>query len=43
VVCNSSNNSAATLASGLVICDVYLATSTPGEFLLFRYQQLVTT
>jgi len=43
LVCNSSNNSAATLASGLVICDVYLATSTPGEFLLFRYQQLVTT
>ncbi len=41
VVCNESNNPSSLTAQGIVICDVYLAPSTPGEFILFRYQQLV--
>lgn len=40
VICDSSNNTPAIAEQGLVICDVYLAPTTPGEFILFRYQQL---
>jgi phage tail sheath protein FI len=43
VICDTSNNTDATLALGIVICDIYLATTVPGEFIWFRYQQLVTT
>lgn len=42
VVCSTANNTPSTIAQGIVICDVYLATTTPGEFLWFRYQQLVS-
>lgn len=41
VVCDESNNPASIADQGIVICDVYLAPSTPGEFILFRFQQLV--
>jgi len=40
VVCDTSNNTPAIAEQGIVICDVYLAPTTPGEFILFRYQQL---
>lgn len=40
VICDTSNNTPAIAEQGIVICDVYLAPTTPGEFILFRYQQL---
>ena len=42
VVCDSSNNTQALVDQGIVRCDIYLAPTTPGEFILFRFQQFVT-
>lgn len=41
VVCDESNNPASLTDQGIVVCDIWLAPSTPGEFILFRFQQLV--
>lgn len=40
VVCDGTNNTATTIALGLVYCDVYLATQTPGEFLVFTFAKI---
>lgn len=41
VVCDESNNPPSLTEQGIVVCDIWLAPSTPGEFILFRFQQLV--
>jgi len=43
VVCDESNNTAAVQDAGEVVCDIYVATNKPGEFIRFRLQQKVTT
>lgn len=39
VICDSTNNNATTRKQGLVFCDVGIATNTPAEFIVFRFQQ----
>jgi len=39
VVCDESNNTPDNEEAGEVICDIYIAPSRPGEFILFRLQQ----
>jgi phage tail sheath protein FI len=39
VVCDSSNNTEATIAKGLLFIDVGLAPTKPAEFIVFRFQQ----
>jgi phage tail sheath protein FI len=39
VVCDATNNPPEVAATGTVICDIYVATQTPGEFIVFRIQQ----
>jgi phage tail sheath protein FI len=41
VVCDESNNPPHLVAAGQLICDVYLAPNKPGEFIRFRFSQLV--
>lgn len=41
VVCDETNNTAATEASGTVICDIFVAPQKPGEFIVFRIQQKI--
>lgn len=42
VICDESNNPPEVEASGTVICDIYVATNVPGEFIVFRIQQKFT-
>ena len=39
VICDQSNNPPETEAAGEVICDIFVAPNTPGEFIVFRIQQ----
>ena len=39
VICDETNNPPDVEATGTVICDIYVATQTPGEFIVFRIQQ----
>jgi hypothetical protein len=41
VVCDESNNTAATINAGQVIVDVGIAPSRPAEFVRFRFSQIV--
>jgi len=41
VVCDETNNPKAVADAGEVICDVFVATNVPGEFITFRLQQKV--
>lgn len=41
IVCDASNNPQSAIDSGLMTCDVYLAPNKPGEFIRFRFQQMV--
>lgn len=41
VVCDATNNSQSAIDAGLMTCDVYLAANKPGEFIRFRFQQMV--
>ena len=42
VICDETNNPPEVEQSGTVICDVYVAPNTPGEFIVFRLQQKFT-
>ena len=39
VICDRSNNPQNTVDQGIIFCDVGIAGNTPGEFLVFRFQQ----
>jgi phage tail sheath protein FI len=39
VICDESNNPPEVEAAGEVICDIFVATNTPGEFVVFRIAQ----
>ncbi len=39
VICDETNNGSDVEGRGEVICDVYVAANTPGEFIVFRLQQ----
>lgn len=39
VICDQSNNPPEVEAAGEVICDIFIAPNTPGEFIIFRIQQ----
>lgn len=39
VICDETNNPKEVEDSGTVICDIYVAANTPGEFIVFRVQQ----
>lgn len=41
VICDETNNPQAVQDAGQVICDIYVAPNTPGEFIVFRIQQKV--
>ena len=41
VICDASNNPQSAIDAGLVTCDVYLAANKPGEFIRFRFQQII--
>jgi phage tail sheath protein FI len=41
VVCDATNNPQSAIDAGLMTCDVYLAANKPGEFIRFRFQQMV--
>jgi phage tail sheath protein FI len=41
VICDETNNPQNVQDSGTVICDIYVAPNTPGEFIVFRIQQKV--
>jgi len=41
IVCDSSNNPQSNIDAGLMTCDVYLKGNKPGEFIRFRFQQIV--
>lgn len=43
VICDETNNPPETEQAGEVICDVFVAPNTPGEFIVFRIQQKFTT
>ena len=43
VICDETNNPPAVEQAGEVICDVYVAANTPGEFIVFRIQQKFTS
>jgi phage tail sheath protein FI len=43
VICDTTNNTAATIAQGLLIADILVATATPGEFVLLRFKRSLTT
>ena len=43
VICDETNNPPEVEESGTVICDVYVAPNTPGEFIVFRLQQKSTS
>lgn len=43
VICDETNNPPETEQAGEVICDVYVAANTPGEFIVFRIQQKFTS
>lgn len=42
VICDETNNTAATEASGTVICDIFVAPQKPGEFIVFRIAQKIS-
>jgi phage tail sheath protein FI len=42
VICDVTNNPPAVEATGTLICDVYVATQVPGEFIVFRIQQKIS-
>lgn len=42
VICDETNNPPEVEQSGTVICDVFVAPNTPGEFIVFRLQQKFT-
>lgn len=39
VICDETNNPPNVEQSGTVICDIFVATNVPGEFIVFRIQQ----
>jgi len=41
VICDETNNPQNVQDAGVVICDIYVAPNTPGEFIVFRIQQKV--
>lgn len=41
VICDETNNPQNVQDAGVVICDIYVAPNTPGEFIVFRVQQKV--
>jgi len=43
VICDETNNPPNVEEDGLVICDVYVAVNKPGEFLLFRFEQIFSS
>jgi phage tail sheath protein FI len=43
VICDETNNPQEVQDAGQVICDIYVAANTPGEFIVFRIQQKVKT
>lgn len=43
VVCDETNNPPAVEDAGEVICDVFVAPNKPGEFIVFRIQQMFTS
>lgn len=43
VICDETNNPPEVEQAGEVICDVFVAPNTPGEFIVFRLQQKFTT
>jgi phage tail sheath protein FI len=43
VICDESNNPVEVENSGTVICDIYVATNVPGEFIVFRISQKFTS
>lgn len=38
VICDRSNNPETSVKKGITFCDVGIATTTPGEFIVFRFQ-----
>lgn len=43
VICDETNNPPEVEQAGEVICDVFVAANTPGEFIVFRLQQKFTS
>lgn len=43
VVCDSTNNTPATIAARQLICDILVAAQTPAEFVRFRFQRSINT
>lgn len=43
VICDATNNPTEVEQSGTVICDIFVAPNTPGEFIVFRVQQKFET
>ncbi len=43
VICDETNNPAEVANAGEVICDIFVAPNTPGEFIVFRLQQKFAT
>jgi phage tail sheath protein FI len=43
VICDETNNPPEVENAGEVICDIFVATNTPGEFIVFRIQQRFET
>lgn len=43
VICDETNNPAETEQAGEVVCDIFVAPNTPGEFIVFRLQQKFST